>query len=267
LALAKPPSSEDLVKVENEQTKFESGAVRSSCAANFRYDLISPIGLEAVAAACREGAEKYGDCNWEKGMPISDLLNHAVRHIYMYLAGYREEDHLGHAAWGLMAAIHSSVMWPELNRDFFARPGCVKNHVELVPTPASSSEFECPYECDNPTFCPDLDLCVLDTLHEAMDRWAVENCDLLGDLEVALSIEVDDLDRALYVKLIDSTAKYMGKSASYKALPAEVKMHVGSDTVDELADYIGTTLITDLQACIRFEGICAHRQTLDFPRV
>lgn len=101
--------------VQGSKVRFESGAVRSSDAERTRYDLISPIGLRAVAEACAEGAEKYGDFNWEKGMPVNDLLNHAIRHIYMFLGGDRSEDHLGHAAWGLLAAVHSNEVWPDLN--------------------------------------------------------------------------------------------------------------------------------------------------------
>lgn len=101
--------------IEGSKVRFETGAVRSSDAEQTRYDLISPIGLRAVAEACAEGAQKYGDFNWERGMPANDLLNHAIRHIYMFLGGDRSEEHLGHAAWGLLAAIHSIEAWPDLN--------------------------------------------------------------------------------------------------------------------------------------------------------
>lgn len=107
-----------------DTVKFASGAVRSSDAEATRYDLISPIGLEAVARTCADGAAKYGDWNWERGMPAHDLLNHALRHIYRYLAGDRSEDHLPHAAWGLLAAIHSEALWPELNAGTLRGPGC-----------------------------------------------------------------------------------------------------------------------------------------------
>jgi hypothetical protein len=100
---------------ESSSVKFGSGAVRSSDAEGTRYDLISPVGLAAVAAACAEGASKYGDYNWEKGMPAHDMINHALRHIYLFLSGNRDEDHLGHAAWNVIGAIHSLEVWPELN--------------------------------------------------------------------------------------------------------------------------------------------------------
>jgi len=104
--------------------QFATGAVRSPDADGERYDLISPIALRRQAEVCAEGAHKYGDFNWEKGMPIADLLNHGLRHLFLYLAGDRDEDHLGHALWNVAAAIHSEELWPELNAGTLRRTGC-----------------------------------------------------------------------------------------------------------------------------------------------
>ena len=106
--------------------KFGTGAVRSDSVEDFRSDLVSPIGLREGARACAEGASKYSDFNWEKGMPVHDLLNHAIAHIFQFLAGDRSEPHLGHAAWGLMAAIHSHELWPDLNAGTLRGPGCTR---------------------------------------------------------------------------------------------------------------------------------------------
>ena len=124
LAMIRELRGQGMKQQHGETVKFATGAVRSSDAEATRYDLISPIGLEAVARTCAEGAAKYSDYNWEAGMPVHDLLNHAIRHIYRYLAGDRSEDHLPHAAWGLLAAIHSEAMWPELNEGTLRGPGC-----------------------------------------------------------------------------------------------------------------------------------------------
>jgi hypothetical protein len=105
-------------------TEHQTGAVRSSDADDVRYDLITPIGLRRVAEAYAEGAKKYSSFNWEKGFPISDILNHAIRHLYLYLEGDRSEDHLGHAAWNCMAACHSEELWPHLNEGTLRGPGC-----------------------------------------------------------------------------------------------------------------------------------------------
>jgi hypothetical protein len=56
-----------------------------------------------------EGAEKYGEWNWQKGFPVNDILNHALAHIFNHLAGDRSEDHLGHAAANLLMAIHTEA--------------------------------------------------------------------------------------------------------------------------------------------------------------
>lgn len=95
----------------------QTGAVRSNDADGVRFDLISPIGLRRLAETYAEGAKKHAPMNWEKGFPISDLLNHAIRHQFLYLAGDRSEDHLAHATWGLFAAMHSEELWPALNSD------------------------------------------------------------------------------------------------------------------------------------------------------
>ncbi len=103
---------------------FETGAVRSSDRVGERYDLISPIGLRRLAKTCHEGATKYSDFNWERGMPVSEMLNHAISHIYSYASGDRSEDHLAHAAWNMFGAMHSEEMWPHLNGNMRG-PGCV----------------------------------------------------------------------------------------------------------------------------------------------
>lgn len=80
-----------------------------------RFDLIPTAGLRAVAETYKEGSLRYGPFNWERGMEVHDLLNHAIRHLQLWIGGDRSEDHIGHAAWGYMAAIHSYILWPHLN--------------------------------------------------------------------------------------------------------------------------------------------------------
>lgn len=94
---------------------YSGGAVRSADAEATAYTLISPVGLRRLAETCREGAAKYGDYNWEKGMPVRDMLEHGIRHVFNYLDGDRSEDHLAHAAWNLFGAMHSEERWPQLN--------------------------------------------------------------------------------------------------------------------------------------------------------
>lgn len=109
--------------IEDGLTKFNTGAIRSDDRADVRFDLLSPIAMKSWAETSAEGAKKYGAHNWERGMPVSDLLNHVIAHLYFFLGGDRTEDHLGHAMWGVAAAIHSHTLWPHLNGDLRG-PGC-----------------------------------------------------------------------------------------------------------------------------------------------
>lgn len=120
--------------MSDKYKKYETGAVRSTDCNAVRYDLISPVGLEALARAYAEGAQKFGEFNWENGMPAVDLINHALRHIFEFLAGKRDEDDLGHAVWNIVGAIHSLKMWPELNEDRLRGPnGTVPKGAKKLP--------------------------------------------------------------------------------------------------------------------------------------
>lgn len=94
--------------------EYSTGAVRSSDANGVRYDLVSPIGLRRVAETCKEGSLKYDDWNWLKGFPMSDVLNHCMRHIELWRSGDTSEDHLAHAAWNLFALMHFEETRPDL---------------------------------------------------------------------------------------------------------------------------------------------------------
>ncbi len=98
----------------DEMTTFPSGAVRGADAENVRFDLITPIGLRRLAETCAEGAKKYGDFNWQRGIPASVMLNHAIRHIYLWLDGDVAEDHLAHAAWNILGVCHFEEAMPEM---------------------------------------------------------------------------------------------------------------------------------------------------------
>ncbi len=99
---------------------FDSGAVRAKLD-TVRYDLISPQALSRLAATYAEGARKYGDNNFRKGMEFSNLINHVLEHINTYIAGGGEfeEDHLSHACWGLMTLMEQEKTRPELNDLYF----------------------------------------------------------------------------------------------------------------------------------------------------
>lgn len=62
----------------------------------YRFDLIDPLALFRLAQVLGYGANKYDAWNW-LGVPAIDSINHAIQHLYAYLAGDQSDDHLGHA--------------------------------------------------------------------------------------------------------------------------------------------------------------------------
>jgi hypothetical protein len=50
----------------------------------------------------QKGAKHYGADNWMKGMPYRRTTDSMIRHIFQWLAGDGEEDHLAAVCFGAM---------------------------------------------------------------------------------------------------------------------------------------------------------------------
>ena len=70
--------------------------------------------LEA-AKHFEEGAKKYGENNWQKGLPLNCYIDSAVRHYLKYLHGDKDEPHDRAFCWNVMCAIWTCKHKPELN--------------------------------------------------------------------------------------------------------------------------------------------------------
>jgi hypothetical protein len=57
--------------------------------------------LERIARRLEIGTQKYGKDNWKLGLKNSDCIHAALRHIYAYVEGQHNEDHLGAALTNL----------------------------------------------------------------------------------------------------------------------------------------------------------------------
>lgn len=129
-------------KDSGQREEFDTGARRDVRDGKGRYDLISPVALRRLAQVLERGAKKYGERNWEKGIPVGRYLDSAIRHIYQYIEGHEDEDHLGHAMWNIMAAIHTLEVKPELNDLRKDEKAASETGFERVNFPESTPEFD-----------------------------------------------------------------------------------------------------------------------------
>lgn len=60
------------------------------------------------------GCQKYGDRNWEKGIPLHCYINSACRHLMKHYRGDKDENHHLAFVWNLACAIWTHENHPEL---------------------------------------------------------------------------------------------------------------------------------------------------------
>ena len=81
---------------------------------NMQGDRMETIILE-VAKHFEEGAKKYGENNWQKGIPVNRYIDSAVRHYLKYLRGDTDEPHDRAFCWNIICAIWTCMHKPDLN--------------------------------------------------------------------------------------------------------------------------------------------------------
>lgn len=98
---------ETKIKDSGTRSEFATGAVRDGEAHKGRYDLLPAHGVQRVARVFELGGKKYGDRNWEKGIPLHRYLDSALRHALKLAGGHHDEDHGAQAAWNLLAYLET----------------------------------------------------------------------------------------------------------------------------------------------------------------
>lgn len=68
-----------------------------------------------LAKHFENGAKKYGERNWQKGIPLRCYIDSAVRHYLKYLRGDTDEPHDRAFVWNIVCAIWTCEHKPELN--------------------------------------------------------------------------------------------------------------------------------------------------------
>lgn len=96
----------DKVVDSSNKTAFGSGSMRDSQDGKGRYDLIPTGAIHRLAQHYETGAKKYAERNWEKGQPLHQYYNSAMRHLQALRDADLSEDHAAAALWNIVAIMH-----------------------------------------------------------------------------------------------------------------------------------------------------------------
>jgi hypothetical protein len=97
------------LKDSGKRKIFETGANRDLSSGKGRFDLLPPQTIRALAIHYEKGCIKYGERNWEKGIPVSRYVDSAMRHLLQFLDGLDDENHLIAALWN-MASMYETIL-------------------------------------------------------------------------------------------------------------------------------------------------------------
>ena len=101
-------------------TSYLANAIHSFCVS--KNITILTLLLE-VSKHYEEGAKKYADRNWEKGIPLHCYIDSGVRHYLKYLRGDTDEPHDRAFVWNMLGAMWTHKHRPEMIDLPFATEG------------------------------------------------------------------------------------------------------------------------------------------------
>lgn len=111
-----------MIKDSGERTEFSTGAVRDMHYGKGSMDSLPHLAILRLSKHYETGAIKYGKNNWRLGLPTTSFLDSALRHLFKYLDGWDDEDHLSAAAFNILGAMEMEAKHPEMC-DIPAREG------------------------------------------------------------------------------------------------------------------------------------------------
>lgn len=97
------------VKSSGKEDNYDTGAKRDCQLGKGRFDLLPVDAMFRLAKHFENGAQRYEDRNWEKGIPLSRYLDSGLRHFFKVLAGHTDEDHEAAAAWNILCYMQTKI--------------------------------------------------------------------------------------------------------------------------------------------------------------
>ena len=117
------------------ETRYLVSALESFCVDS---EWGAPTMLLEVSKQFEDGAKKYGENNWQKGIPTKRYIDSAIRHYLKWTRGDDDEPHDRAFCWNIIACLWTCKHKPELH-DYRREPCPVCGKIKL------SNEDVCPH--------------------------------------------------------------------------------------------------------------------------
>lgn len=94
------------------------------------YAFCNSVGIDIYTAMLEvskqyeDGARKYSERNWEKGMNLHCYIDSGVRHYLKFRRGDKDEPHDRAFIWNMLGALWTHRHLPELNDLPFEKKSC-----------------------------------------------------------------------------------------------------------------------------------------------
>lgn len=100
---------------------FDTGAIREEKDGKGRMDLLPMCAIMRVSRHMQNALKDHPERNWENGLPMHSFMDSALRHLFKYMDGCTDEDHLCAAAWNILCAMWTEEKKPQM-QDIPTRP-------------------------------------------------------------------------------------------------------------------------------------------------
>lgn len=114
--------SEKGLEDSGERDVYKTGAMREPATGKGEFYTMPPDALLRLSKHYEAGSLKYSPNNYRKGIVVSRFIDSTLRHIYKYLSGRDNEDHLAAAAFNILGAMQMELCCPEM-QDIEERKG------------------------------------------------------------------------------------------------------------------------------------------------
>jgi len=98
------------IKDSGDRTTFATGAQRDRLWGKGKPSLVPSWVVWLVSRIYEDGAKKYSNRNWEKGMSLGNYIDSAERHLAKLKAGLRDEPHASQVIWNMIGYVFTALL-------------------------------------------------------------------------------------------------------------------------------------------------------------